>query len=75
MPCIADHEFPHSPENVGDFGPAASLGLSNRDAGFDVAFKRDAEAAPEYAFDVGDAFLDAVLEAPLLGPLSLPPAA
>lgn len=72
MPCIADHEFPHSPEKVGDLGVNDPADLSNNEAGFDVAFKRMEEAGPERAFADGEAFLDVVLDAPLLSPLSLP---
>jgi hypothetical protein len=76
MPWIVDPRFPHIPDNVaaGDFGVDAPEDLWKEEEGVQVAFRRDEEAAPEYAFGAGDPFLDPILEVPLLCPLSLPSA-
>lgn len=70
---IADHELPHRPEKVlvafrEDFVAEAPPSLVKEVVGLDVTFRRADDAAPA----VGDAFREAVLEAFLLRPLSLP---
>jgi hypothetical protein len=76
MPCIVDPRFPHSPDNVcpGDFGADAPEDLWKEDEGVQVAFRRDEEVAPEYAFGAGDRFRGPILDVPLLCPLPLPSA-
>jgi hypothetical protein len=76
MPWMVDPKFPHSPDNVfpGDLGVDAPDDLWKEEEGVHVAFRRDEEGAPEYAFGAGDAVRDPILDVPLLCPLSLPSA-
>ena len=46
--------------------------VSNRDGGRGGTLRRDEEATPRCALGFGDALRDADLDAPRLGPLSLP---
>jgi hypothetical protein len=71
MSCIADHEFPHSPENVFtecllSFGVCALADLMNNDVGSCVALRRDLGPALGSDTGTGDAVLEVILDAPLL---------
>jgi hypothetical protein len=71
MSCMADHEFPHSPENVFAefplvFGACALAALMNRDAGSGVALRRDLGPALGPDVGTGDAVLEEILDVPLL---------
>lgn len=76
MFCIADHELPHIPDSVlaglrGLLGPCPLGALRNEDDGSDVTLRRDLGPAPWFDEAEGDAFLEVILDPPLLVASSL----
>lgn len=74
---MADHEFPHNPDNGFNgvregFEVCALADLIKEDVGLEVTLRRDEGATPGYEGGVGDPFLEPVLDTLRPRPPSLP---